>query len=79
VPHVVDPIRARALRVFFRIDTLLREAFLEDGVGKAQIRADAAVEGVVARGNVIVAPAELPGVCREDAGGEAGVVGPCQE
>lgn len=79
VPDVVDPERTGTLRVLLRIDALLREPFPKDRVGEPQIGADAAVEGVVAGRDVVVAPAELPGVGGEDAGGEAGLVGAFQE
>jgi len=79
VPHAIDPERPRALRLLHRIDALRREPFPEHRVREAQIGADAAVEGVVAGGDVVVAPAELPGVGGEEAGGEAGVVGAFQE
>lgn len=79
MPDVIDPERPRALGVRLGIDAVLREAFPKHGVREPQVGADAAVEGVVARGDVVVAPAELPGVGGEDAGGEAGVVGARQE
>lgn len=79
MPDIVDPERTGALRVLLRIDALLREPFLKDRVGEPQIGADAAVEGVVACRDVVVTPAELPGVGGEDAGGEAGFVGSFQK
>ena len=75
VPHVVDPLGAGALRVLLRVDARGRKALLEDRVREAQVGADAAVEGVVALRDVVVAPAELPGVGGEDADVEAGLEG----
>ena len=75
VPHVVDPHGAGALGVLLRVDARGGEALLEDRVREPQVGADAAVEGVVALGDVIVAPAELPGVGGEDADVEAGPEG----
>lgn len=72
MPHVVDPQRARLFRLRARINPRGREALLEHGVRQADVGADAPVEGVVARRGVVVPPSELPGVGREDAGGEAG-------
>ena len=79
VPDAVDPGGAGALRVFGGVDAHFREARLEDRVREAEVGADAAVEGVVAGGDVVVTPAELPGVGGEDAGVEAGVEGTRQE
>lgn len=79
MPDGVDPHGARLVGVGGRVDAGGGEAFLEDRVREAQVGADAVVEGVVACCDVVVAPAELPGVCREDAGREAGFVGPCEE
>lgn len=79
MPHVVDPHGAGLFRVRLGVDTRGREALLEDGVGEAQVGADAFVEGVVARRDVVVAPAELPRVGCEDADGEAGFEGAFEE
>ena len=79
MPDVVDPERTCAPRILLRVDSLLRESFLKHGVGETQIGTDAAVKGVVPRRDVVVAPAELPGVGREDARGEAGFVGSFQQ
>lgn len=79
VPHIVDPQRARLLGLRLGIDARGREPLLKHGVREAQIRADALVEGVVARRDVVVPPAELPRVGCEDAGGKAGLEGPGEE
>lgn len=72
MPHIVDPQRARLFRLRLGVDACGGEALLEDRVGEAEVGADAFVEGVVAGGGVVVPPAELPGVGREDASAEAG-------
>ena len=79
VPHVVDPHGARALGLLLGINARGREALLEDRVREPQVGADAAVEGVVPLRDVVVAPAELPGVGGEDANVEAGLEGARQQ
>ena len=79
MPHVIDPKRTRPLRIRLRIDALLREPFPKHRVGEPQFGADAAVESVIARRDVVVPPAELPGIGGEEAGGEARLVCAFQE
>lgn len=79
VPDVVDPQRAGLLGLRRRVDAAFGQPPLEDGVREAEVGADAAVEGVVARRDVVVPPPELPRVRGEDAGGEAGGVGARQQ
>ena len=70
MPDVVDPERACLLGFFCGIDALFLQDTLEDGIGEADIRADATVEGIVPDRDIVVAPAELPSVGREDTGVE---------
>ena len=79
VPHVVDPHSAGALRVFLRVDTCGRKALLEDRVRKAEIGTDPAIKGVVALRDIVVTPAQLPGVGGEDADVEAGLEGASEQ
>lgn len=79
MPDVIDPQGTGLLRLGLGIDALLGQAFLENGIRETEVGADAAVKGVVARRDVVVAPGELPGVCCEEAGREAGVVGALEQ
>ena len=73
MPHAVDPQGAGLLGLGLGIDARGREALSKHGVREPQVGADASVEGVVAGGDVVVAPAQLPRVGREDAGRKARV------
>ena len=79
MPDVVDPVRACGLGIFGGVDARGGEFLLEDWVAETEVGADAAVKGVVAGGDVVVAPAELPGVGCEDANVKAGFVGSGEE
>ena len=79
VPDIVNPQGAGLLRLCHGIDPRRPQPLLEHRVAQAQIGADAPVESVVARGDVVVPPAQLPGIGREDAGREAAVVGAREE
>lgn len=73
MPDTVDPRGPGLLRVLRGIDAHVPQPFLEHRIGQAHVCADAAVEGVVGGGDVVVAPAQLPRVGGENARGEAAV------
>lgn len=79
VPDAVDPLGRGGDGVFLNVDARLATAFLEDRVRQTQTRADAAVEGVVGMGDVVVSPAQLPGVGGQDEGVESRVPRPVEQ
>lgn len=79
MPHVVNPLCAGLVRHRLRVDTILLQPLLEDWIRQTEVGANAVVEGVVGGVDVIVAPAELPCVHRENAGREARVDCPFQQ
>ena len=62
MPYVVDPLPSCLIWLCFRIYPCLFESLLEHWICQTQICANAVVEGIVARIDVVVAPAELPGI-----------------
>lgn len=74
VPDIVNPFRACLVRLRLRINTVLRQSLLEHRVRQTQIRADAVVESVVRVRDVVVTPAELPGIDCKHARAEARLV-----
>lgn len=60
VPDVVNPLGTCFVRLLFGIDAVFSESLLEDRVAQAEVGAEAVVEGVVAGGDIVVSPAELP-------------------
>ena len=79
MPDVVDPVRTCGLGIFRGVDARGCESLLEDRVAETEVGADAAVKGVVAGGDIVMAPAELPGVGREDADVKSRFVGSGEE
>lgn len=75
MPDRVDPLGRCLNGLLGDIDAGLAAAFLENRVGEAEVGAEAAVEGVVGRGDVVVAPAELDRVDGQHEDVEAGVPG----
>lgn len=57
VPDVVDPHRASLFRLSLWVDSRFSQPLLEHRVREAHIGADAAVEGIVGRCDVVVPPA----------------------
>lgn len=55
------------------------ETLLEDRITKTEISTDAAIEGVISRGHVVMTPAKLPCVRCEDTSCEAAFVSSCKE
>lgn len=74
VPDIVDPLGTRLVRHGHRIDPVLRQPLLKHWIAESQIRAEPVVERVIAVRDVVVPPAELPRVEREDASGEPRLV-----
>ena len=68
VPDAVDPHCPGLVRLRDGIDPCFFQPLLEYWVAQAQVGADAVVESVVACGDVIVPPAQLPRIRRQDAG-----------
>lgn len=79
MPDAVDPLGRGGDDVFLDVDTGLLAALLEDRVRQTQVGADAAVEGVVRVGDIVVSPAQLPGVGGQDEGVEARLPGAIEQ
>ena len=79
MPNIINPFGTSTLRISGWVNAFGGKALFEDWVGKAEVGPNSTVESVVPRSNVIMAPAKLPGVGRENAGCEAGSVSAGEE
>lgn len=72
---LIDPLSTSLLRILRRVDNRLGEPPAEHRILERDVTGPVlVVEGIVARIDIVVSPRQLPGISREYAGREAGIV-----